>query len=122
MGRFEDAIVSAKNVAVKAGKKAGKALDVSKLRFSAAEIDKEINKRYEALGRVIYDARKDGSDVEALVDECVKSIDTLYSRLDNVNMKIARIREKTYCKSCGAVVEKSAIYCQRCGIRVERTK
>lgn len=118
MGKFEDAVVNAKTVVVKVSKKAGKMVDVSRLRLSAAELEKEIGKRYEALGRVIYDSNKDGTDAQELIEECVKSIDALYSRLDCVNMKIARLREKTYCKSCGAVVEKNSIYCQRCGVRV----
>lgn len=120
MGKFEDAVINAKSVVTTVSKKAGKMVDVSKLRLSAAELNKEIDKRFEALGRVVYDSRKDGTDIDGLVAECEKSIDALYERLDAVNEKIAHIKEKRYCDGCGAVIDRASIYCSRCGRRVEK--
>lgn len=97
----------------------GKFMDVSRLKLTSAEISKEITKRYEALGRVVYDSQKAGTDIEGLIAECVRSIDALYGRLDDVNARVAGLRDKKYCATCGAVVEKSSLYCARCGSRVD---
>ena len=120
MSFFEDAVIGAKAVTVTMGEKASKFVDISKLRLSAAELSKEISRRYEALGRAIYDAKKADEDINGLVEECVSGIDTLYTRLDHVNMKIARIKEKKYCTSCGALIDEKALFCSRCGSRIER--
>lgn len=120
MSFFEDAVIGAKAVTVTVGEKASKFVDISKLRLSAAELSKEISRRYEALGRAIYDAKKADEDINGLVEECVSGIDTLYTRLDHVNMKIARIKEKKYCTSCGALIDEKALFCSRCGSRIAR--
>ncbi|MBQ4313792.1 MAG: hypothetical protein IJC18_06220 [Clostridia bacterium] len=120
MSFFEDAMINAKNITAAVGEKTGRVVDISRLRLSAAEINREITKRYEALGRVVYDARKAETDIKGLVDECVRSIDALYARLDDVNAKIAKLKDKKYCSLCGAMVERTSLYCSRCGNRIER--
>ncbi|MGN0474511.1 MAG: zinc-ribbon domain-containing protein [Acutalibacteraceae bacterium] len=115
MGIFEDVMSNAKSAAVNVGKKAGRLVDISKLRMSAAELNNEINKRYEALGRVVYNAAKEEQDVKGLIDECAISIDALYLRLDEVNEKINRLQNKTVCPVCSAQNPESSMYCSQCG-------
>ncbi len=122
MSILEDAILGAKNVTTIVGEKAGKLVDVSRLRLSAAEISRDISTRYEAMGRAVYDARKAGEDVDGIISECVIGIDALYTRLDDINMKIARIKDKIYCTACGAIVNEDALFCSRCGGRIVREK
>ena len=116
---FEDALLAAKNAAGTVYEKTGRVVDISKLRLSAAEITKEIERRYEALGRLVYDSQKEGTDISGLIEECARSIDALYTRLDEVNSRIAKLKDKKYCGVCGAIIERNALYCSRCGSRVE---
>ncbi len=60
MSVLDDMIVNAKSAADAVGKTASKLVDISKLRISAADLNAEINKKYEALGRAVYEARKSG--------------------------------------------------------------
>lgn len=115
MGIFEDVMSNAKSAAANVGKKAGRLVDISKLRMNAAELNNEINKRYEALGRVVYNAAKEEQDVKGLIDECAISIDSLYLRLDEVNEKINRLQNKTVCPVCSAENPESSMYCSHCG-------
>ena len=71
------------------GDKTSKFASVSKLKITAAELNGEINKRYEALGRIVYEAQKSGNDISEQTAECVKGIDAIYTRLDDINAKIA---------------------------------
>lgn len=119
MSFFEDALLAAKSAAEVVCKKTSRAADITKLKLSAAEIAKEIDKRYEALGRLVYDSQKAGTDIAGLVEECSRSIDALYDRLNEVNNRIAALKDKKYCETCGAVIEKSALYCARCGCRID---
>lgn len=119
MSIWEDAVLGAKSVTAAVSEKAGKMVDVGRLRLSAAELSRNIAERYEALGKAVYDAKKAGGEVDGLIAAGVNGIDTLYARLDDVNMKIARLREKKYCVHCGATVEENAFFCSRCGSRIE---
>lgn len=119
MGIFEDVMFNAKSAAATVGKKAGLLVDISKLRMNAAELNNEISKRYEALGRVVYEAAKEEQDVKGLIDECVISIDALYLRLDEVNEKINRLQNKAVCPICSAENAESALYCSQCGSKLK---
>ena len=118
MSLLDDILGSVREVTDNVVERTGKLVDVSKLKLTSAEISKEITRRYEALGRLIYDSSKEGTDIAGLTEECVKSIDALYNRLDDVNSRIAKLKDKRYCASCGAVLDRSALYCARCGSRV----
>lgn len=120
MSFFEDAVISAKGFGSAVSKKTGQLMDTAKLRVTAADITSEINNRYKALGRAVYEARKSGGDIDGIVDECVTAIDALNDRLDEVNRRIAELQNKVCCPSCGAALEQKSLYCSRCGARIEQ--
>ncbi len=115
MGLFDDVVINAKSAATVVGKKAGQFVDVSKLRLNAADLNNEISKRFETLGRTIYEAKKTDNDSSELVGECIAAIDDLYEQLDAVNEQLAAMREKLICKGCGEENPQSAVYCSKCG-------
>ncbi len=119
MSFFEDAFVSAKGFGSAVSKKTGQLMDIAKLKVNAADISSEINGRYKALGKAIYMAKKNGTSIDGIVEECVTSIDALNDRLDEVNRRIAELQNKTSCTSCGATMDPKSLYCSRCGARIE---
>lgn len=120
MSIFEDAVLGARSVTAAVGEKAGRFMDISRLRLSAAELSRSIAERYEALGRAVYDAEKSGEDIGGIVAAGITGIDALYTRLDDINRKIARLRDKKYCADCGATIDESAVFCPRCGSRIDK--
>lgn len=115
MGVLDDLIVNAKTAVNTVGKRAGQIVDISKLRVSAADLNNEISKRFESLGRAVYEAKKTENDVSDLVTESAAAIDDLYEQLDAVNQQLAAAREKMVCKNCGAENPQGAAYCSKCG-------
>lgn len=122
MSFFEDAFLGAKEIGSAVSKKTGQLMDTAKLRVSAAEINNEINKRYQELGRAVYEAEKSGVTIDGIIGECVISIDALNDRLDEVNARIAGMKNKVCCASCGADMDPKALYCSRCGARIEQKR
>ena len=118
MGLFEDVVVNAKSAVSVVGKKAGQIVDISKLRFNAAEINNEISKRFESLGRVVYDGEKTENNASELVAECVKASDELYDQLDAINEQIAVLKNRLKCKSCGFENAQDAVFCNKCGTKL----
>ncbi len=118
MGLFEDVVVNARSAANVVGKKAGQLVDISKLRLSAADVEREISARLEALGRVVYDEKKTGVDAQALIEESVNCIDELYEQLDVINDELAMARNKVICPRCGSTNPQEFSYCGRCGAKL----
>ncbi|MDF2632600.1 MAG: hypothetical protein K0Q85_1196 [Caproiciproducens sp.] len=118
MGLFEDVVVNAKSAVDIVGKKAGQMVDVSKLRINAADLNNEISKRYESLGRTIYEEKKTDNDSSDLVSECIATIDDLYEQLDAVNEQLVAMRAKLICRNCGQENPQNAAYCSKCGHKI----
>jgi hypothetical protein len=119
MGVLEDVVMNAKSAATTVGKHAERLVDISKLRVNAAELNGEIAKKYEALGRLVYDSVKADARPEGLVDEYVEAIDVLCKKLDEVNEKINILRNKTACPICGEQNAEGAIFCSHCGVKLK---
>lgn len=115
MGLFEDVVVNARTAVNVVGKKASQIVDVSKLRISAADLNSEISKRFEAVGRTVYEAKKTGNDTSDLIAESVTAIDDLYEQLDAVNDQLSAARAKLVCKNCGQENTQGSVYCSKCG-------
>ena len=118
MGVFEEVVLNAKTAATNVGKKAERLVDLSKLRLNAAEINGDITKKYEELGRLVYDSVKADAKPEKLAEEYIAEIDALYQRLDAVNEKINALRNQSACPVCGAQNADDALFCSRCGVKL----
>ena len=119
MGVLEEVVINAKSAATNVGKKAERLVDISKLRLSAAETEGEIAKKYEALGRFVYDSIKSNTSVKGLLEEHVEGIDALYKKLDETNEKISSLRRKAACPVCGCQNDTEALFCSHCGIKLK---
>ena len=119
MGVFEDVVINAKSAAETVGKKAERLVDISKLRLNAAELNSEISKKYEELGRLVYDSVKAEASADGLVEEYIQGIDVLYQKLDDVNDKINTLRNKAECPICGAQNPQGSIFCSHCGEKLK---
>ena len=94
MGIFDDVVVNAKSAAQTVGKMAGQFVDMSKLRINMSELNGEITKRYQELGRFIYEAKKAGSADEAELADQIAGIDDLYAQLSAVSAQYASMQHK----------------------------
>ena len=119
MGILEDVVVNAKSAVNAVGKKAGIMVDISKLRISAADLNREIAERYESLGSIVYDSQKTGNSVQELIEENVAAIDELYDQLDLINAQLLQFRNKVVCKNCGRENPQEAFFCSFCGTRLK---
>ena len=120
MGLFEDVVVNAKSAANVVGKKAGQLVDISKLKISAADVNREISRRREAMGRTAYDADKAGYDAKELIRESISCIDELYEQLDVINEELAQARNQINCPVCGHANSIESCYCNRCGSKLTK--
>ena len=119
MGIFDDVVVNAKSAAQTVGKMAGQFVDMSKLRINMAELNGEITKRYQGLGRFIYEAKKAGSADEAELADQIAGIDDLYAQLSAVSAQYASMQDKVTCPACGKKMPTDSMFCSHCGAKLE---
>ena len=120
MGLFEDVVINVKSALNVVGKKAGKIVDVSKLKISAVEIQNKISKLYEELGRCAYKSFKDDKE-PSCIEEYAKKIDVLKQEFISIDEKIAEMKKKVRCTICGFINLEDAVYCCKCGAKIEPT-
>ena len=118
MGIFDDVVVNAKTAASAVGKKAGELVDLSKLRISAADINGDLNKKFQELGKLYYKVKK-GDAKEADLEKLTEEIEALYEQLDAVNAQIKIARHKKVCSNCKKEHPEEAAYCSACGTALE---
>ena len=110
MSFFEEAVSKVKKAADTVGKNAGMVIDSGKLKVMEAELKGEVKKSYEALGKLVYEAKTDGSDACAQVEE----------KLAEIDEQQLRLAKKAQCKNCGEVNPIEASFCAKCGAKIEK--
>lgn len=107
--------------------KSGKFLEEAKSRISISDMEKEIDKKYEAMGITIYENYKKGEDVgKTFVKEC-KKIDKLNKEIEELNKKILFNKGLRECEYCDEKISTNAIFCPNCGekqkpVKIKETK
>jgi peptidoglycan hydrolase CwlO-like protein len=119
MSVLDDMIVNAKSAADAVGKTASKLVDLSKLRISAADLNAEINKKFESLGCAVYEARKSGTNVDETIEKSMTEIDELKAQLAAVNAQLAAAHQKVLCSNCGHENDPDAVFCGKCGHKLD---
>lgn len=120
MGILEDVVINAKSAANAVGKGATKLYDLSKLKISSADLNGDINKHFEALGRIVYDGKQTGEDNSALIADSIKIIEELYASLAAINQQIDELKNLVKCPKCGFENALGSSYCNCCGAKIEQ--
>ncbi len=120
MGFFDDLVGKTKNAAHVVGKNAGNLVDSSKLKIHAAEMKSDIQKSYEALGKLIYEAKKNGTDASEATAQAVAAIDELYEQLAAIDAQLLKLSNKVVCPQCGEKSENTSMFCPKCGTKLEQ--
>ena len=118
MGLMEQTVIKAKEVIDIAGKKTGELIELQKLRVSAASIQAQLSKEYEALGRLAYDLGKQGVAANEAFETLVQGIDEKKEELQVLEGKIATAKGDRICPACSTVNGMEAVFCNKCGQRV----
>ena len=112
---FDRVVDKAKVFAETAGKKAEKAVEISKLKFRVSQINSEIRKIYEKLGRAVYNMKKANYEDRGLVESVAEEIDELFAEKAAVERKIAFLKSMVVCPVCGAKNARTETFCGKCG-------
>lgn len=115
MGIIEDMIVKAKSAVEVLGEKTGNFVDISKLNISVSEAKCELKKKYEALGKLVYESRREDIDNNVDIEKSMNEIDLVKENIKKIEDEISMIKNQLVCSGCGKVNSSDAKYCSGCG-------
>lgn len=118
MGILDDVMVNARSAAEAVGKRAGQLVDASKLRISAAELNAEVSKRYEALGQYVFENCREALSGDAEVVGKLAEVDELKAQLAAVTKELSDKSNKVTCPVCGKQSANTAVFCSACGAKL----
>ena len=109
----------ATELAVGAAKVSNSAMTQVKSNLRIAEKKQEKEKTLELLGKIMYDAYKDGvePDADAVAEKCVM-IDGLNDEIEELKKTIQDVKNVKICSKCGAEVKSEHNFCPVCGEKV----
>ncbi len=115
MATWESVVSKAKELTETAARKATDIADLAKLKLDLAENENAIKTTYEAIGRLTYQAARDGQQDDDTLAELMTQIDELMAVNAELTEKIDRNRNRKTCAACGTANEENASYCKHCG-------
>ncbi len=116
---FDTVVSRVKDVAETAGKVTGEWVELGKIRLKIADLRREIAGAHEGLGRLVYDSRKSGEQVEDMVDACIDHINMLNAELEELEERIIESKNVVRCNACCAFNEVTAVFCNQCGAKLD---
>lgn len=118
MAMFDDVVSRVKDVAETAGRKTGELVELGKMKLKIVDLRREVAAAHEGLGRLVYDSRKSGEQVEDMVDACIEHISALNAEIEDLEERILDSKNVVRCDGCGAFNENTAVFCNQCGAKL----
>lgn len=115
MSFFNNVLYNAKRAAGVATRKTGDAVELSKLRLRAMQLNSQIQSTFERMGTMTYEQQKNQIDNSGQIEACVAEIDSLKKTLENIENSMKQLREGVKCPECGEGNEPNQKYCKGCG-------
>lgn len=102
--------------------KSGKLITDTKLKISIADIEADIEKVYEEMGKTVYELYKSGEDVGKVFTKECKKIDKMKKDIDEKNKTILYNKGLRSCDKCGEVISIESTFCANCGQKQKPVK
>ena len=116
INNIKDTLGKAKDTVVT---KSSEIVEITKLKYSIADIEGEISKLMRAIGEKVYESYKNGTEPDESINEFCSEISAKYAEIDEKRTKLCEIKKEVICKSCGKSVDKDADFCPKCGQKLD---
>jgi hypothetical protein len=92
--------------------------DVTKLKKSISDYEKQIAGLYTIIGKAYYEKHKDEADAES--KENIVKITSLFEEINELKLQIKEIEGLVKCPNCGCDVPADAAFCNHCGGKIQK--
>ncbi len=105
-----------------AGRVAGQALEVTRLRVQIAGVKSDIGVLHREVGAIVHAAHRDPAAPTDTLDEKLEALDAKVAELHELEAKLAVLQKKTVCPACGRACLLEDTYCRACGAKLTDDK
>ena len=101
-------------------KTSGVVVETVKSNLAIADKEAETTKLFRQLGAIMYEAYKDGCEVDAddVAEKCAK-LDEYFAEIESLREKVSDLKNTKICDKCKAKVKADFKFCPVCGEKME---
>lgn len=100
-------------------KKTEQTVEIQKLKSQMHVMERNNDRDYKDIGKMIYDKFKKGEDVDAAFIELCEAIAERETSIEEAKKEIAQLKGLEVCPNCDAHLEPDAKFCPNCGAKVD---
>lgn len=112
MSDLKDKITTTASAAVR---KSGELVEITRIKFAIMDTEGEIKKLLRDIGTIVYEARKNNTEIDDSINDKCEQIDELYEEIEEAQERLIELRSLQVCPDCGKKVKISCEYCPSCG-------
>ena len=98
-------------------KKTEQTVEVQKLKSQISLMERNNERDYKDIGKIVYDKFKKGEEVGETFAELCEAIAAREASIGELKVEIAEVKGLDVCSKCGGHIEPSAQYCPKCGAK-----
>ena len=103
-------------------KKTEQTVEVQKIKSQINTMERNNDRDYKDIGKMIYDRFKKGEVVDAEFIELCEAIAERDESIAKAKQEIAEKKGMDVCPNCEAHVEPDAAFCSKCGVKIDEAE
>ena len=100
-------------------KKTEQTVEVQKLKSQISIMERNNERDFKDIGKIIYDKYKKGEELEDSIVELCEALAAREATIEETKEEIAKTKGFDVCGKCGQHVEPSATFCPKCGAKMD---
>lgn len=101
-------------------KKTEEAVEIQKIKSQIRVMERNNERDFQDIGKMIYDRFKRGSAVDTEFIELCEAIEDREASIEEHKKQVAAIKGLDVCPNCKEHLEPTVVFCPKCGAKVEQ--
>lgn len=99
-------------------KKTGEVTGTAKLRMDIRQLNGQLVKCFERIGRAYYKNEKGIGETQENIAEIITEADAIREKIAALRAQLAALQGCVICPACGAQISNKSVYCPLCGVKL----
>lgn len=112
---FNDAVNKTKEAFAVAKDKTAEIINVGKMKYDIAALERELGKLYTALGMKTYENIGNLQNADSDILDAAERIRLKKEEISAAKAELLKAKAKRLCPKCGSAIDENAVFCSICG-------
>lgn len=96
-------------------KKTGEFTNLAKMKYALHSEETKLSECFEEIGKLYYAYQREGVDYVTEIAALIAEADVIKLTIAEMKEEIAKLKNDTICKKCGAKLDAAMAFCPACG-------